>query len=64
MTEAGEDMVGPHGSADAHDGDHGGDDHGHAGMALGPFDVLRWGAAAFGVALGLLVVLALKLSLS
>jgi hypothetical protein len=44
-------------------GDHGHDDH-DAEVALGPIDVPRWGAAAFGVALGLLVVLALKLSLS
>ena len=64
-----DDTVGPNGSADdqgdghGHD-DLGQDDHGQAGLALGPFDVPRWGAAAFGVALGLLVVLALKLSLS
>jgi hypothetical protein len=65
--DARKDMVEPHGSADDH-GDAGGkgaeDDHGHAEPALGPIDAQRWSAVAFGVALGLLVVLALKLSLS
>ena len=55
----------PHGSTDDHgeDGGHDDDAHGDA-MALGPIDVPRWGAAAVGVLLGLVVVLALILSLS
>ena len=55
----------PH-AVDEHatDNVHGHDDHGRATAGPGPIDVLAWGAAAFGVALGLLVVLALKLSLS
>ena len=61
---AGEAMVGSHGAADDHGGDHGHDDHAHAGMALGPIDVQAWGAAAVGVLLGLVVVLALVQSLS
>jgi hypothetical protein len=61
---AGEDMVGPHGSAEDHGGDHGHDDHGHANVALGPIDVQAWGAAAVGALLGLVVVLALVQSLS
>jgi hypothetical protein len=53
-------MVGPHGSADDHGDDSGHDDHAHDGaMALGPIDVASWSAAAVGVLLGLLVVLAL-----
>ena len=40
-------------------------DHAHSdAMALGPIDVPRWGAAAVGVLLGLVVVLALIQSLS
>jgi hypothetical protein len=53
---------------DDHADDHGHDDgdHGevHAETALGPVDVQRWGAAAVGVLLGLVVVLALVQSLS
>lgn len=47
-----------HGHAgDGHGGDgHGGD--GHGGEALGPFDLPKWGAAALGVILGLVVVFA------
>ena len=56
---AGESMVGPHGAADDH-GDSGGhDDHAHGGASLGPLDAMAWGAAAVGVILGLVVVLAL-----
>jgi hypothetical protein len=61
--QAGDDMVGQQVSTDDHGGDHGHDDHAHAGMALGPIDVPRWGAAAAGVLLGLLVVLALMQAL-
>ena len=60
----GESMVGPHGSAEDHGGDQGHDDHAEAGTALGPVDVQAWGAAAAGVLLGLVVVLALIQSLS
>ena len=55
----------PHGVPDDHDSgdDHGSedghDDHAHADVALGPIDTMSWGAAALGVALGLVVVLAL-----
>ena len=39
--------------------DHG-DDHGHGGgEALGPIDVKAWGAALLGIALGLVVLIAL-----
>lgn len=61
---AGKDMTGPHAAADDHGADHGHDDHAHDDMALGPVDVQRWGAAAAGVLLGLVVVLALIQSLS
>jgi hypothetical protein len=60
---ANESMVGPHGQPDDHGqdaaGDHGHDDHAHEGMEPGPIDVRAWGALVGGVALGLLVVLAL-----
>lgn len=56
---AGESMVGPQGAADDHGDTDGHDDHAHGGTALGPIDVASWGAAAVGVALGLVVVLAL-----
>jgi hypothetical protein len=60
----GEGMVGPHGSPDDHGDDGGHDDHGHDAEPLGPLDVQSWGAAAGGVLLGLLVVLALIQALS
>ena len=54
----------PHRSTDDHGEDGGRDDHAHGdAMALGPIDVPRWGAAALGVLLGLVVVLALVQSL-
>lgn len=49
----------PHGSTDDHGAADGHDDHADAGIALGPIDVASWGAAAVGVVLGLVVVLAL-----
>jgi hypothetical protein len=60
---AGESMAGPHGSAEDHGDAHGPDDHAHGGEAhggeaLGPVDVPMWGAAALGIALGLVVMLA------
>ena len=53
----GDAMVGPHGQAGDHGGEHGHDDHGHAGetVALGPVDVRAWGAAILGLLLGLAV---------
>jgi len=56
---AGESMVGPHGAPDDHGSDAGDDDHAHGASSLGPFDAMSWGAAALGVVLGLVVVLAL-----
>ena len=56
---AGESMVGPHGATDDHGSDDGHDDHAHATTSLGPFDAMAWSAAAVGVVLGLVVVLAL-----
>jgi hypothetical protein len=61
---AGESMVGPHGDADDHGDTHGHDDHAHGGDALGPVDVRAWGALLAGIALGLIVVLALVQALS
>ena len=55
---AGESMVGPHGTADDHGEDHGHDDHGHGGEALGPINLQAWGAAALGIVLGLIVMFA------
>ena len=55
----------PHASDEhATDDVHGHDDHGRDGPEMGPIDVRAWGAAAAGVALGLLVILALIQSLS
>ena len=55
----------PHASDEhATDDVHGHDDHGRATTEPGPVDVQAWGAAAIGVLLGLLVVLALVQSLS
>lgn len=53
------DGVGPHESVDDHGDDGGHGDHAHAEEPLGPIDVQSWSAAAGGVLLGLLVVLAL-----
>jgi hypothetical protein len=62
---AGEHIVGPHESADDHGADHGHDDHAHgAGESLGPIDVTAWGAALFGIVLGVIVLIALVESLS
>jgi len=61
---AGDENVGPPGSTGDHGEDGGHDDHAHGAVALGPIDVPRWGAAALGVLLGLVVVLALIQSLS
>src|SRR5262245_41275133 len=61
---AGESMVRPHGSTDDHGGDHGHDDHGHGGEALGPINTMAWGMAALGILLGLVVVVAFMQALS
>jgi hypothetical protein len=65
---AGEALSGSHASMDDHGGDHGHDDHnmgeGHEAEALGPVDVTMWGAAVLGVALGLVVFLAVIQALS
>jgi len=44
---------------DDHGETHGHDDHAHAAEALGPVDVLAWGALGLGLAAGLLVALCL-----
>ena len=62
MPHAGEEMLGPHGAAGDHGEDHGHDDHAHGGEALGPLDVRMWGAAGLGILLGLVVVVALLMS--
>ena len=55
----------PHaGDEHATDDVHGHDPHGRDAHAVGPIDAQAWGAAAVGVAFGLLVVLALVQSLS
>jgi hypothetical protein len=55
----------PHASDEhATDDVHGHDDHGRAGANIGPIDVRAWGALAVGVALGLVVVLALVQALT
>lgn len=56
---AGESMVGPHGAAEDHGDTHGHDDHAHGAEALGPLDVRAWAAAILGIALGLVVMIAL-----
>jgi hypothetical protein len=61
---AGESMVGPHGAADDHGDTHGHDDHAHGGETLGPVDIRTWGALLAGIALGLVVVLALVQAVS
>ena len=64
-TRADEHMVGPHESADDHGEDHGHDDHAHGGgEPLGPIDVTAWGAALFGIVLGLVVLVALVQAVS
>jgi hypothetical protein len=55
-------MAGPHGVGD-HGEDHGHDDHAHVdGEALGPIDLVAWGAGALGIAAGLVVALVLAAS--
>jgi hypothetical protein len=50
-----------HGAAD--DGEDGGhDDHGHDAEALGPVDVMAWGAFVLGAGLGLAVAICIALA--
>ena len=51
----------PHGTDD-HGDEHGHDDHAHGSDALGPVDVMAWGALLIGVAAGLVIVLCLVLT--
>ncbi|HEY3163667.1 MAG TPA: hypothetical protein VGJ71_04870 [Candidatus Limnocylindrales bacterium] len=53
----------PHG-ADDHGETHGHDDHAHGAEALGPVDVMAWGALVVGVAAGLAVALCLVIATS
>jgi hypothetical protein len=57
-------MVGPHGSAADHGGEHGHDDHAHGAATLGPLDRGMWGAAALGLLLGVVVAVALAIGAS
>ena len=55
-------MAGPHGAGD-HGEDHGHDDHAHGeDDALGPLDLLAWGAGVLGIAAGLAVALVMAAS--
>jgi hypothetical protein len=51
----------PHGSDD-HGADHGHDDHAHESEALGPVDVMAWGAFVLGAGLGLAVAFVIALA--
>jgi len=57
-------MAGPHGSMADHGETHSHDDHAHAddAEALGPVDVIAWGAAGLGIVAGLVVAFVLALS--
>jgi len=46
-------------ATDAHDDHAGGHGHGSSGESLGPLDVVAWGYAVLGAAVGVLVALAL-----
>lgn len=49
---------------DDHGETHGHDDHAHGAEALGPVDVMAWGALVVGVAAGLAVALCLVIATS
>ena len=49
------DLAGEAHGPDDHGETHGHDDHAHGAEALGPVDVMAWGALVVGVATGLLV---------
>jgi hypothetical protein len=56
MTSDARDATDPHHATDDHGDDHRPADHAHGdGQALGPVDVMAWGAGALGVLLGLVV---------
>jgi hypothetical protein len=50
-----------HGAAD-HGENGGNDDHGHDAEALGPVDVMAWGAFVLGAGLGLAVAICIALA--
>jgi hypothetical protein len=49
-------------SPDDHGDEHGDNDHAPGSDALGPVDVMAWGALLIGVAAGLVIVLCLVLT--
>jgi hypothetical protein len=51
----------PQGTGD-HGTDHGHDDHAHEPEALGPVDVMAWGAFVLGAGLGLVVAFCIFLA--
>lgn len=52
-----------HHELDDHGGDHGHDDHAHAGEeALGPIDTAAWLAGVVGIAVGIVIAAAFALS--
>lgn len=53
----------PHGAAD-HGADHGHDDHADTEEQLGPIDAPAWAALVGGIALGLVVAVAILISTS
>jgi len=48
--------VGHHETTD-HGDDHGHDDHAHTEEALGPIDLVAWGAGVLGIAVGLIIAM-------
>ena len=64
MTNPHADDVPGHAGATAHhlSDDHGHDDHAHGEEQLGPIDVAAWGAAALGIALGIVVAVCFALA--
>jgi hypothetical protein len=58
------DVAGEAHGPDDHGETHGHDDHAHPAEALGPVDVMAWGALLLGLAAGLLVVACLVITTS
>lgn len=50
-----------HGAVD-HGGEHGHDDHAHAGEVLGPVDTWAWGAGLLGIAVAAVTVVCFALA--